>query len=113
MKEQILSLLTAQNIAVAVGVLVSVLGFFLGSSELRRRRVALAVFHAFHIAEDIANETPGEDAFDKVAAGLKAADDYMKANGWRALKPGEAEVAKLQFKSMNAAVNMAGPILPQ
>lgn len=88
-------------------VVMGALGALLGSNEIRRRRVALGVFHAFHIVEDIGAEIPGDDAFDKVARGLKAVDDYLKANGWRPLKPGELEVAKLGFQSLNGASKLA------
>lgn len=82
-------------------IVATVLGLIFGANEVRRRRVALGVYHAFHIVEDAAAETDGEDALDKVAAGLKAVDQYMVANGWRPLKPGEQVVAKLGFSSMN------------
>src|SRR5688572_590680 len=99
--EVLKALLTPANIAIAVSGAVGLLGLLLGGAEVRRRRVALAVYHAFHIVEDIGREKVGDDVFDKAAAGLKAADDYMKANGWRALKPGEQEVALLGFKSLH------------
>lgn len=88
-------------------IVLGALGGLLGTNEIRRRRVALGVFHAFHIVEDIGAEIPGDDAFDKVARGLKAADDYLVANGWRPLKPGEQQVAKLGFQSLNGASKLA------
>lgn len=103
MKDFLLSLLTPENIAWAVGALMTVAAGFVGTKEIRRRRIALAAYYAFNIVKDLADETPGPDALDKVAAGLKAADDYMKANGWRALKPGEAELAKLSIKAFRGA----------
>jgi len=100
-------LLSPSGIATAVSLIFAGLGLVLGTSEVRRRRVALAVHHGFLIAEDIAAETPGQDVVDKIAAALKAADDYALANGWRALKPGEQARAKLEFTSLNGAQKVA------
>lgn len=87
-------------------IVLGALGGILGTNEIRRRRVALGVYHAFHIVEDLSKETDNT-VDDKIAAGLKAADDYLRANGWRALKPGELEVAKLGFQSLNGASKLA------
>lgn len=102
MKDILLSLLTPTNIAWALGAAATLAGGLTWFSKDRKRRVALAVYHAFHIVEDIAAETEGEDAFDKAAVGLQKADEFLVANGWRPLKPGEQTVAGLTFKSMNA-----------
>jgi hypothetical protein len=67
---------------------------------VRRRRIALAAYHAFHVVEDLAAETT-TTADDKVAAGLQALDAYLLANGWRPAKAGEQEVAKLEFQALN------------
>lgn len=87
-------------------VVLGAIGALMGTNEIRRRRVALAVYHAFHIVEDLSKETD-TTVDDKIAAGLKAADEYLIANGWRALKPGEQPVAKLGFKSLNGASALA------
>lgn len=100
MTELLNSLLTPAGIATAVGVLLAGLAFVLGTAEVRRRRVALAVFHAFHIVADLDDEL-GTTKLDKVREGLKAADEWMRANGWRELKPGEVEVAKLGFRALH------------
>lgn len=100
--EMLSGLLTPGNIAWAAGALLTLIGGIKWFSVDRKRQVALAVYHAFHIVEDIAKETPGEDFLDKAAVGLQKADDVMRANGWRPLKPGEKDVAALTFKSMNA-----------
>jgi hypothetical protein len=100
--ELLSGLLTPSNIAWAVGALLTLLGGLKFFSVDRKRQVALAIYHAFHIVEDIAAETEGEDAFDKASEGLLAIDEYMRANGWRPLKPGERQIAELTFKSMNA-----------
>lgn len=94
-------LLSPSGIATSVTLILSGVGLFVGTNEVRRRRVALAIHHGFLIAEDIAAEIPGPDAFDKVAAALKAADEFALANGWRALKPGEQTVAKLEFSALH------------
>lgn len=100
-------LLSPTGIATAISLILGGIGLILGTSEVRRRRVALAIHHGFMIAEDIAAETPGEDAVDKIAAALKAADQYALANGWRALKPGEVAVAKIEFSALNGAQKVA------
>lgn len=80
-------------------------------TAVRRRNVALAVYHAFHIVEDLASTNDSgsavDKALDKAAAGLRAADEWLKLNGWRPLKPGEKEVAALSFKSMHGAQTVA------
>lgn len=83
-----------------------VLALIFGANEVRRRRVALAVYHAFHVVEDLSKETD-TTADDKVAAGLRALDSYLVANGWRPLKPGEEQLAKLGFQSLNGAQVLA------
>lgn len=93
--------------------LLGVAGFLLGSAEVRRRRVALAIYHAFHVVEDVNAEfEPGDTGskLDKVRLGLKAADDWMVANGWRPLKPGEQDVAKLGFRRLNGEAEEAAAI---
>jgi hypothetical protein len=101
MKEILLSLFS--NPLTYVAAIGMALGFVLGPSAVRRRRVALAVFHAFHVVEDIDAELgPENTKLDKAVAGLKAANDWMLANGWRPLKEAEQERAKLEFKSLNA-----------
>jgi hypothetical protein len=93
-------ILSPSGLVTAVGLVLTGLSFLLGSSEVRRRRVALATYHAFHIVEDM--DTERADAkLDKAVEGLKAADDWMKAHGWRPLKPGEQEVAKLGFQALH------------
>lgn len=99
-------LLSPSGIAMLVGAVGSVLGLVLGADVVRRRRVALAAYHAFHIVEDLASETDNK-VDDKVAEGLKALDAYLVANGWRPLKPGETEVAKLTFTSLNGSSKLA------
>jgi hypothetical protein len=94
-------LFSKESFATIVLVLGGLLGK-LGWDEVRRRRVALGVYHAFHIVEDLAAETENK-IDDKVAEALKQVDAYLLASGWRPLKPGEQEVAKLGFTSLNGA----------
>lgn len=100
-------LLSPVGIMTLLGVVGSGLGLLV-KTEVRRRRVALAVYHAYHIVEDLSAED-GKDnsAMDKAATGLKMADDWMIANGWRPLKPLEQAVAKLEFKSIHGETKMA------
>jgi hypothetical protein len=60
----------------------------------RRRQVALAISHGVAIARDIAQETPGKDAWDLITSALVAADKWMVENHWRPLSEKEAEAAR-------------------
>ena len=97
---------TPSGLGTIVMLVFGALGGVLGTNEVRRRRVALGVYHAFHIVEDVSKETE-TTVDDKIAAGLKAADEYLVANGWRPLKPGEVAVAKLGFSALNGASKLA------
>jgi hypothetical protein len=103
------ALFSPGGITALVSVVMAGMALVVGSSEVRRRRVALATYHAFHIVEDLDTEAPGP-ALDKVKTGLEAADKYMLANGWRALKPGEQEVAKMGFQSLNGLAASAAKV---
>lgn len=83
-----------------------IIGAVVGVNEVRRRRIALATYHAFHVVEDLSKETENT-VDDKIATGLKSLNDYLVANGWRALKPGEEPLAKLGFQSLNGASKLA------
>jgi hypothetical protein len=89
----------------------SALALVLGEGAVRRRRVALATYHAFHIVEDLAAECrTGGQAFpflDKASAGLRFADEWMRTHGWRPLKPGEQQRAQLAFKSLHGEAKVA------
>ena len=111
MLDTILSLLLDEK---TIGtVVVGLLGFVTKwvVSAVRRRNVALAVHHAFYAVEDwAAVENDGgalDKALDKVTVGLKKADEWMKVNGWRELKPHEKEVAALTFKAMHGVQTVA------
>ena len=100
------ALLTPGNIGIALGVVASGVALFAGGTWLsatRKRRVALAAYHAFPVVEDIAAEDPEENIVDKAARGLQVVDEWMRANGWRPLKPGEQELVRLEFKSLHGA----------
>lgn len=100
---------------VTLGIVVSaVLGLaaMFVSGEVRRRRVALAVYHAYHIVVDIDHEASGNSTLDKIATGLKAADDWMIANKWRPLTTEEQDVAKLDFKAINGQAIIAATKVP-
>jgi len=100
------------GIATIVGVVFGGIGLLTGTNAIRRRRVALAVYHAFHLVEDLDNEL-GTEHLDKVSSGLKAADEWMRANGWRALKPSEQEVAKLGFTALNGQMHASAKVAAQ
>jgi hypothetical protein len=77
---------------------------------VRRRNVADAVFHAFHISETLADDItdggPIDKALDTVTAALNEADKWMLSHGWRALKPYEKERATLMLQSLNGQTLM-------
>ncbi|TQF14208.1 hypothetical protein FJV41_19760 [Myxococcus llanfairpwllgwyngyllgogerychwyrndrobwllllantysiliogogogochensis] len=99
------SLLTTPGvIGSGLAIIASAIGLFAGGAwltERRKRRIALAFHHAYNIVEDIAAEDPAENLVDKAARGLKLADDWLKANGWRPLKPHEQALAKMAFSSLH------------
>lgn len=96
--------LSPTGLATIVGLLLGGVGLLTGTNAIRRRRVALAVYHAFHVVEDLDTEL-NNTTLDKAVEGLKAADNWLKANGWRELKPGEQELAKLEFTAMNGQMH--------
>ncbi len=99
--DTLLGFLTPGGVGAGLAVVLSLVGGLAFFTQRRKKVVALAAYHAFHIVEDIGNELEGEDGFDKTARYLAELDKYMVANGWRPLKPGEVEVAKLKASSMH------------
>ncbi|WP_242592443.1 hypothetical protein [Corallococcus exiguus] len=100
------ALLTPSNITLALGLVAGAVGLFAGGTWLttrRKRIVATVAFHAFHVVEDFAAMDGEENALNKVAKGLEVADSWLKANGWRPLKPWEQEAVKLEFASIHGA----------
>ncbi|NPC76056.1 hypothetical protein HPP05_40645 [Corallococcus exiguus] len=98
------ALLTPTNITLALGLVAGAVGLFAGGTwltERRKRRIALGAYHAFHVVEDIAAEDPENTTLNKAAKGLEVIDSWMKANGWRPLKPGEQALVKLQFSALH------------
>ncbi|WP_426750199.1 TrbC/VirB2 family protein [Myxococcus sp. Y35] len=98
------SVLTPGGIATVLGVLVTGVGFIWGGdwlNERRKRRIALAAYHAYNVVEDIAAENPEDNGWDKAARGLQVVDEWMRANGWRPLKPHEQAVVQLSFKAIH------------
>lgn len=93
--------LSPAGVAAALGVVLSVVGGLVWLTTKRKRVVALAAYHAFHIVEDVGNEFDGEDGFDKTARYLRELDAFMVANGWRPLRQGEVSSAKLQAKALH------------
>jgi hypothetical protein len=108
------TLLSPAVMGTALSFLVGAVGLFAGGTWLttqRKRRVALAVYHAYNVVEDVKAEALAEGrrlpAAEKVAEGLRQADAWMRAQGWRPLKPGEQELAKLEFRSMHGTQKAA------
>ncbi len=91
---------TPGGVGSLLALVASVIGGLSWFSSKRKAQISLAVYHAFHCAEDEGNEIEGEDVFDKAARALKVVDEYMVGHGWRPLKPGETAVAKLELSSI-------------
>lgn len=93
---------TPEGIASVVVTVLGLIGGALHLSSRRKEQIAIVTSAAFHGVEDLA-ATTDNTVDDKIAAGLKIADEWMAAQGWRPLKPGEQEVVKLGFKAINGA----------
>lgn len=107
MLEQLKALLLNENtLALLVTGALGLLAKFV-TAALRRRRLALVVYHAFHIVEDLDAEISGDTAADRAAAKAKLflgkIDEYMRSNGWRELKAGEQQTALLQASAIHGA----------
>lgn len=98
--------LTPQGIASVVLTVLGLIAGVAGLSAQRKRQIAIVTEHAFHGVEDFAATTE-TTVDDKVAAGLKIADEWMRAQGWRPLKPNETEVVKLGFSALNGQTKVA------
>lgn len=101
--------LSPSGITLILGVIGAILGAFSWMTSARKQYVAMAVKIAFNVVEDIVairKKQGTSDALDKVAEGLKAADAWMAANGWKQLSEAEKEVAKLGFQALNAESNV-------
>lgn len=79
--------------------------------EKWRRRVASVGRIAYAMVNEatalIDDGSAADKALDKAASGLKYADDWFKANGWRPLKPDEKQVVLLQFKALHGEEKVA------
>lgn len=92
--------MTPEGAALLLGALGSLLGGVVGTSAVRRRRVAKAVQAAYHLVEAVSSETPSP-LDDKAAEGLKQLNRYLVANGWREATPAEKALAELEFKALH------------
>jgi hypothetical protein len=97
--------------------LLGILGTQTVLTAVRKRRIALATYHAFHMVEDLVDECEAENKsfpyLNKAKAGLAMLDEYMRTQGWRPAKPGEQAAAQLDFKSMNAQLNLKRELAAQ
>lgn len=94
--------LTPSGIASIVVTVLGLVGGAMGLSAVRKRQIAIVTQHAFHGVEDFAATTENT-IDDKVAVGLRIADEWMRAQGWRPLRPDEQAVVKLGFNAMHGA----------
>jgi hypothetical protein len=98
--------ITPANIASVVVTLLGLIGGALGLSALRKRQIAIVTQHAFNAVEDFAATTE-TSVDDKIAAGLKVANEWMVAQGWRPLRTGELDVVRMGFTALNGATKVA------
>jgi hypothetical protein len=96
------NIFSAGAIQVILGVITSALAVFKILNVVRKKNIATAIYHTYHIVEDIAAADKSENGIDKTAAALKTIDQWMAAQGWRPLKPGEQALAKMAWSSMHA-----------
>lgn len=99
--QALLGFLSPGGVATGLGLVLSLIGGMVWFSDRRKRLVALGAYYAFHVVEDVGNEIEGDDGFDKTARYLKELDAWMLAHGWRPLKPGEVDSAKLQASALH------------
>lgn len=91
-----------------IGSAVAAVAGLFGLAVNRKRQLGLAAYHAYQIVNDIDAELgPENTTLDKTREGLRAVDDWMKASGWRPLKPGEQPLVELQFKSLHGQEKQA------
>jgi hypothetical protein len=95
------SLLGSLPIATVVAVIFGALGL-LNLSNKRKQIVAMVAKHAYNVVNDI-DHVRGDEKLDKVVEGLRQADEWMKANGWRLLSAEEQALVKMQFQAMHGA----------
>ncbi len=93
--------LTPGGVAGALGTVLAIIAGFQWFTGKRKKILATAVYHAFHIVEDVGAMLEGEDNFDKTARFFAAIDAQMIAQGYRELTPGEKALAQLQAQAIH------------
>lgn len=86
-------------------------------SAIRRRNVAWGVHDVFyifkHLADGVNDGSKLDQGLDLAKVFLQKLDEYMVANGWRPLEPGEQPAAVLKFQSLSgqhlAKAELASP----
>lgn len=100
---KLFDLVTPGSVGAVLAVVLSAIGGFQFFTEKRKKAVALATYYGFHVVEDVVDnldDGAAKDGFAKVDTALKAVDEWMVANGWRPLKPGEVSAAKIQLSAI-------------
>lgn len=103
--------LTPTGIASVVVTVLGLIGGLLHLSTRRKKQIAIVTQHAFNGVLDFSKTTETE-VDDKIAAGLRIADDWMKAQGWRALSDKEQQVVKLGFNALHGSLEAAKTAAP-
>jgi hypothetical protein len=97
--DQLLALALSPQGAVALAGLLGGLGGLVGTSVVRRRRIAKAVNVAFFAVEALSKETDSP-LDDKAAEGLRRLNEYLLKNGWREATEGETAIAHEGFAQL-------------
>lgn len=97
-------LLQPATIALVLSTVAAILVSLKVLDEKRKNYVATATSIAFNVVNDIVamrKKQGAEGAFEKVAAGLKVANDWMQSNGWKPLSESEQKVVEIGFQALN------------
>lgn len=101
-------LLTPTSIASVIVALLGLIATGSWFSQKRKEQVAIVTQHAYNGVLDFSKTTETQ-VDDKIAEGLKIADKWMQAQGWRKLSDREQEVVKLGFNAIHGAHEAVKP----
>lgn len=106
--DQLLDLALSPEGAATVATVLGALGGLIGTSVVRRRRIAKAVSVAYFAVEALSKETDSP-LDDKAAEGLRRLNAYLLKNGWREATAGETAIAHEGFAELAKAEKVAAP----
>lgn len=103
---------TPGGIGFALSLILGAVGAVFVRKEVWRRRIAKAIYRGFQVCNDV-DEELGTTTLDKPLIALKAANEWMLANGWRKLTPEEEALAKLEFQRLHGEEKQAVGVLTE